>query len=74
MGKSLKTIQRYLKEPEPEKTWTSAQVLKEREIRKAINALNKWKEMEPMQKREKELLEQLPDILTALSRVIDQDK
>lgn len=71
VGKSLKTIQRYLKEPENEETRTDVQVLRSRQIKRAINALKEWRETNPTSRKEKELLNQLPEILAALNSVVD---
>lgn len=77
VGKHLRTIQRYLYE-ESEKSATSVVLSnpkseRDKLVRQAIAKLNKWDKTKPSTKKEKALVQRLPEILELLNSVLDDD-
>lgn len=73
VGKSMRTLQRYIQEDKPDsKNTTGVAFSAKKHLRQAAIALDKWKQVkdeEPITPREKDLLQQLPDLLNLLQEL-----
>lgn len=66
VGKSIRTLQRYLKEPSDTLESTSDVVLSEKHLKRAIDNLEKWEQSRGRKRKEVELSKHLPEILEKL--------
>lgn len=72
VGKSLPTLRRYLNESdEPQKTRSDERVLRNKHLKTALRALEKWDKVQPETNEEQALAEKLPEVLTAISAVLN---
>jgi ParB family chromosome partitioning protein len=73
VGKSIRTLQRYLEEPSEEKSTTDV-VDSDAFLKRAIANLKKWEQVRGRKRREVELSKNLSDILEQLESAIDDIK
>ncbi|MBD2123967.1 ParB/RepB/Spo0J family partition protein [Trichocoleus sp. FACHB-262] len=68
VGKSLRTVRRYLNEDQQENRTTDRFLL----LRQAVTKLRNWQKTTPKSPEEKELAEKLPQIINMIESVIDK--
>ncbi|MEM7769836.1 MAG: hypothetical protein AAF327_04925 [Cyanobacteria bacterium P01_A01_bin.37] len=73
VGKSIRTLQRYLEEPEEEKSTTDV-VDSDALLRLAIASLKKWEKHRGRKRREVDLSANMPEILENLESAIEETK
>ncbi|MEM9447132.1 MAG: hypothetical protein AAGA75_01185 [Cyanobacteria bacterium P01_E01_bin.6] len=73
VGKSIRTLQRYLEEPEEEKSTTDV-VDSDALLKKAIASLKKWEKHRGRKRREVDLSANMPEILEKLESAIEETK
>lgn len=66
VGKSIRTLQRYLKEPSDNLESATPDVLSEKHLKRAISNLEKWEQSRGRKRKEVELSKHLPEILEKL--------
>ncbi|MBD1862344.1 MULTISPECIES: ParB N-terminal domain-containing protein [Trichocoleus] len=68
VGKSLRTVRRYLNEEKQENRTTDRFLL----LRQAVSKLEKWQKTEPQSRKEKELAKKLPEIIRVIESAIEE--
>ncbi|NEQ96399.1 MAG: ParB N-terminal domain-containing protein [Cyanothece sp. SIO2G6] len=72
IGKSLKTVQRYLNDEEPPETRTNVQVSESQKLlKRAISTLEKWDKHRGEEKIELEIAKELPQFLELLRKGVE---
>lgn len=73
VGKHLRTVQRYLSD-EDEDTETGKSTTHVVLLRQALSKLNQWQKVQPQSATEKALAERLPELISLMEKVLQEDK
>jgi|SRR5579883_363555 len=73
VGKHLRTVQRYLSD-EDEDTETGKSTTHVVLLRQALSKLNQWQKVQPQSTTEKALAERLPELISLMEKVLQEEK